>query len=115
MLLFVWLLFLVIRMDFRFWVVRNWKKNLRMKRKVLKKNFWYLYILRLMSFSMYDLYVGVSIFDSCVMMDDGKLGWLNDLKFMLWDLKGLEFVRSFKGVWRGWNVIGEKWVELKYF
>lgn len=48
-----------------------------------------------MSFSMYDLYVGVSIFDSCVMMDDGKLGWLNDLKFMLWDLKGLEYVRSF--------------------
>lgn len=33
----VWPLPLAIRTDPRFWVVRNWKKNLRMKRKALKK------------------------------------------------------------------------------
>lgn len=53
-----------------------------MKRKALKKkNLRHLHIPRLMSLSTYDSHVGVSTFDSCAMMDDGKLGRPNDSKF----------------------------------
>lgn len=52
-----------------------------MKRKALKKKPSTFTYPKTDDLSTYDSHVGVSTFDSCAMMDDGKLGRPNDSKF----------------------------------